>query len=197
MYTHNTHMWNLTPESSGNMSASSYLFRSVSRPIRLRIMIIMSHWLQPHNTTNLLKYPSVSWQQPFKIVWVFQHWRRKHHRPSFPQPQCGVRGNHRSGPLYPQVLSPDPTSAQQGLIKIFGEWISKKIFMSENQTHAVSFKNSASRLEFEIQGSSRAEECYALYYWEKVSCYRVTHTLVFISCFRIEWIQKPDQERGR
>lgn len=36
-----------------------------------------------------------------------------------------------------------------------------------------------------------------MYYWEKVSCYRVSHTLVFISCFRIEWIQKPGLERGR
>ena len=160
-------------------------------------MVIMSHWLQPHNTTNLLKYPSMSWQQPFKIVWVFQHWRRKRHRPSFPQPQCGVRGNHRSGPPYPQVSSPDPTAARRGRIKILGNESVKKIFMRENQTHTVSFKNNASRLEFEIQGSSWAEECNVLYYWEKVSCYGVSHTLVFISCFRIEWIQKPGWERER
>lgn len=38
----------------------------------------MSHRPETTQTTNVLKYPSMSWQKTFKILWVFQDWREKH-----------------------------------------------------------------------------------------------------------------------
>lgn len=71
--------------------------RSVARPLRLWLMFIMSHRLELNRTTALLKYPSLSWQQPFKIVGVFQN----HHSPSTAQPQSWDQ-NHRSWAHSPQ-----------------------------------------------------------------------------------------------
>lgn len=43
----------------------------------LKIIVIMSHRPQPHSITSVLKHHSISWQQPFKILSIFQNQEEK------------------------------------------------------------------------------------------------------------------------